>query len=167
MFDLGFSELFLIGVIALIVLGPERLPKAARTVGALMRRARSSYMSLKNDIERELAADELKQSIKSVTEPAESIRETVREVGSAGRDFEAELRAVDRANADRANAEAEIDSALGTTAASSEPGSPDTAPANADADERGGSATAATPVEAVASETAPARDQQPDPGDRP
>lgn len=108
MFDLGFSELFLIGVISLLVLGPERLPKAARTVGALLRRARSSYMSLKSDIERELAADELKRSIKSVTEPAESIRETVREMSSASRDFEAELRQVDRAHA-----EAEIDSALG------------------------------------------------------
>ncbi len=110
MFDLGFSELFLIGVIALLVLGPERLPKAARTVGALLRRARSSYMSLKSDIERELAADELKRSIKSVTDPVRSVREAASEVGAAGREFEAELRQVDRRNAS-----AEVDSALGVS----------------------------------------------------
>ncbi len=107
MFDLGFSELFLIGVIALLVLGPERLPKAARTVGALLRRARSSYMSLKSDIERELAADELKRSINSVTDPVRSVREAVSEVDQAGRDFQAELRRVDKRNAD-----AEVESAL-------------------------------------------------------
>lgn len=116
MFDLGFSELFLIGIVALIVLGPERLPKAARTVGALLRRARSSYMSLKSDIERELAADELKRSMNSMTEPARDIRQTMTDVDKAGRDFEAELRQVDRDNA-----RAEIDSALGVNAATSEP----------------------------------------------
>ncbi|MGA9421304.1 MAG: twin-arginine translocase TatA/TatE family subunit, partial [Rhodanobacteraceae bacterium] len=42
MFDIGFSEIALIAVTALLVLGPERLPRAARTLGALLRRARSS-----------------------------------------------------------------------------------------------------------------------------
>ena len=47
MFDVGFVELLVIGVVALLVLGPERLPAAARTVGGLLRKARSSWNSLR------------------------------------------------------------------------------------------------------------------------
>ena len=64
MLDFGTGELALIAVVALLVLGPERLPKAARTVGAVLRRARSSWQSVQNEIERELAAEELKNSIR-------------------------------------------------------------------------------------------------------
>lgn len=64
MFDIGTGELALIAVVALLVLGPERLPKAARTAGALARRARASWQNVRAEIERELAAEELKQSIK-------------------------------------------------------------------------------------------------------
>ncbi|MCB1587371.1 MAG: twin-arginine translocase subunit TatB [Xanthomonadales bacterium] len=95
MFDLGFSELFLIGVVSLIVLGPERLPKAARTVGVLLRRARNTYVNLRSDIERELAADELKRSLKSVSEPANEVRQAFDEARQGGRDFQASLRQSD------------------------------------------------------------------------
>jgi sec-independent protein translocase protein TatB len=64
MFDIGTGELGLIAVIALLVLGPERLPGAARTAGALLRRARQSWNNVRDEIERELAAEELKQSVK-------------------------------------------------------------------------------------------------------
>ena len=64
MFDIGTGELALIAVVALLVLGPERLPKAARPAGALARRARASWQNVRAEIERELAAEELKQSIK-------------------------------------------------------------------------------------------------------
>lgn len=63
MFDVGFSELLLIGVVALLVLGPERLPKAARIAGLWMRRARASWYSLRAEFERELADEELKRSL--------------------------------------------------------------------------------------------------------
>lgn len=63
MFDLSLAELAVIAVVALLVLGPERLPGAARTVGALIRRAQRSWSGLRADIERELAADELKRQI--------------------------------------------------------------------------------------------------------
>jgi sec-independent protein translocase protein TatB len=63
MFDLSLAELAMIAVVALLVLGPERLPGAARTVGALLRRAQRSWSGLRADIERELAADELKRQI--------------------------------------------------------------------------------------------------------
>ena len=61
MFEVGFSELVLIMVIALIVLGPERLPEVARTVGRWVGKARSMARSVKAEIERELAAEELQR----------------------------------------------------------------------------------------------------------
>ena len=63
MFDLGFTELLLIAVVALIVLGPERLPKAARFAGLWVRRARAQWYSVKSELERDFAADELKRSL--------------------------------------------------------------------------------------------------------
>ncbi|GAB4352611.1 MAG: hypothetical protein Kow006_17280 [Gammaproteobacteria bacterium] len=60
MFDIGFWELSLIFVVALIVLGPERLPRAARTVGLWVGKARQVLSSVKADIDRELKAEELK-----------------------------------------------------------------------------------------------------------
>lgn len=56
MFDISFVELLTVGVVALVVLGPERLPAAARTVGGLLRRARSSWQSVRDEFEREVAA---------------------------------------------------------------------------------------------------------------
>jgi sec-independent protein translocase protein TatB len=64
MFDIGTGEIGLIALIALLVLGPERLPGAARTAGALLRKARQSWNNVRDEIERELAAEELKQSMK-------------------------------------------------------------------------------------------------------
>lgn len=64
MFDIGFSELLLIAVVALIVLGPEKLPKAARLAGLWVRRAKASWYSVKSELERELAAEELQRSLR-------------------------------------------------------------------------------------------------------
>lgn len=74
MFDIGFSELTLIAVVALVVLGPERLPGAARTVGALLRKARNSFESVKAEVEREVRAEELKRTLKELPQPAEALR---------------------------------------------------------------------------------------------
>lgn len=74
MFDVSLIELAVIGLVALLVLGPERLPRAARTVGLYLRKARQSWYSVRADIERELAADELKRSIKR---SGEEIRESI------------------------------------------------------------------------------------------
>ena len=65
MFDVGFSELLIIAVVALLVLGPERLPKAARFVGLWTRRARAQWYSVKAELERELASEELQRSLKN------------------------------------------------------------------------------------------------------
>ena len=61
MFDVGFTELLLLSVVGLLVLGPERLPRVARTLGGLARRARSSWLSLKRSIEAEMRAEELRE----------------------------------------------------------------------------------------------------------
>ena len=61
MFDVGFFELVLIGVVALLVVGPERLPKVARTAGMWLGRGRRFLNSVKQDIDREIKADELRQ----------------------------------------------------------------------------------------------------------
>jgi sec-independent protein translocase protein TatB len=60
MFDVGMLELFLVAVVALLVVGPERLPKLARTAGMWLGRGRRFVTSVKDDIDREIKADELR-----------------------------------------------------------------------------------------------------------
>lgn len=90
MFDIGFSEIALIAVVALIVLGPERLPRVARTAGALLRRARNSWTEVRGEIERELAAEDLKRSVEEARRAAD-VRADVR---SAAGEIENSLRDV-------------------------------------------------------------------------
>ena len=61
MFDIGFSELMVIGIVALLVLGPERLPKVARTTGHLLGRLQRYVADVKSDINREMQLEELKK----------------------------------------------------------------------------------------------------------
>ena len=61
MFDVGCLELLVVAVVALVVVGPERLPKLARTVGMWVGRGRRFISSVKEDIDREIKADELRQ----------------------------------------------------------------------------------------------------------
>jgi sec-independent protein translocase protein TatB len=61
MFDVGFSELVLIAVVALVVIGPERLPKVARTLGALVGRMRNYVATVKGEVEREMQLEDLKR----------------------------------------------------------------------------------------------------------
>src|SRR4029078_12967511 len=64
MFDVGMGEIGLIAVVGLLVLGPERLPRVAPTAGALLRKARNSWQSVRSDIERELAAEDLERTMR-------------------------------------------------------------------------------------------------------
>ena len=77
MFDVGFSELLIIAVVALLVLGPERLPKAARFAGLWVRRARAQWYSVKAELERELASEELKKQL----QPFEDLPPQMRALG--------------------------------------------------------------------------------------
>ena len=78
MFDIGFSELMVIGVVALLVIGPEKLPKVARTLGHLLGRAQRYVNDVKSDINREIQLDELKKLQAEVTESARSLEDSVR-----------------------------------------------------------------------------------------
>lgn len=63
MFDIGFTELLLIGLVALFVLGPERLPGAVRTAGLWIGRAKRSFANIKSEVEREIGADEIRRQL--------------------------------------------------------------------------------------------------------
>ena len=97
MFDFSFGELMLVGLVALVVLGPERLPKAARFVGLWVRRARAQWYSVKSELEHELASDELRRSLadgKQVMRETEAqLRATDAEIRGAVSDTAAEVRA--------------------------------------------------------------------------
>ncbi|MFT5483922.1 MAG: sec-independent protein translocase protein TatB [Halieaceae bacterium] len=77
MFDIGFAELLLVAIVGLLVLGPERLPVAVRTVSLWLRQLRRSFNSIKSEIERELNAEEFKQQLHNDT-----ILESFRDAGA-------------------------------------------------------------------------------------
>ncbi|HUT40715.1 MAG TPA: Sec-independent protein translocase protein TatB [Gammaproteobacteria bacterium] len=79
MFDIGFSEIILIFVIALLVVGPERLPRIARTAGLWVGKMRGFVSTVKADIDRELATDELKKALAKQTSMPE-LEELIDEV---------------------------------------------------------------------------------------
>lgn len=97
MFDIGFWELAIIGVVALLVIGPERLPKVARTVGLWVGRMRGFVMSVKADVDRELRADELKRIMEEqarstgLHEIVEETRESLQESKESLMDAKASL----------------------------------------------------------------------------
>ncbi len=78
MFDIGFSEMIVIAVIALIVLGPEKLPRVARTAGHLLGRMQRYVNDVKADINREIELDELRKLQKEMQDTAQSIEQTVK-----------------------------------------------------------------------------------------
>ncbi len=86
MFDIGFSELMVIGIVALLVIGPERLPKVARTLGHLLGRAQRYVNDVKTDINREIQLDELKKLQSQVTDSARELETSVRKEFDSARD---------------------------------------------------------------------------------
>lgn len=93
MFDIGFSEIVVIAVVALIVIGPERLPKAARTMGHLFGRLQRYVNDVKADINREMELDELRKLQREVQTAAADLKSSVENVG---RSVESEMRDVQR-----------------------------------------------------------------------
>jgi sec-independent protein translocase protein TatB len=95
MFDIGFSEIVVIGVVALVVIGPERLPKAARTLGHLFGRLQRYVNEVKSDINREMELDELRRLRQEVqgaaTELQKSVQSAASEVESGVRSVEQQL----------------------------------------------------------------------------
>jgi len=79
MFDIGFSELMVIAVVALIVIGPERLPKVARTVGHLFGRMQRYVNDVKADISREMALDDLRKLQANIQDTANSLEQSMKQ----------------------------------------------------------------------------------------
>lgn len=77
MFDVSFTELLVIGVVALVVIGPERLPKVARTIGHLVGRAQRYVNDVKSDIQREVELDDLRKLKDQMQDAAQSVRSTL------------------------------------------------------------------------------------------
>lgn len=92
MFDIAFSELVIIGVVALIVIGPEKLPKTARTLGHLFGRLQRYVNDVKADINREIELDELRKLKQEVQTAAQEIETSV---SSAARNIETGLSSVE------------------------------------------------------------------------
>jgi sec-independent protein translocase protein TatB len=88
MFDIGFSELVVIAIVALVVIGPERLPKVARTAGHLLGRLQRYVNDVKSDINREMQLDELKKLQAEMQQSARSLESSVTsEMNSAQQSF--------------------------------------------------------------------------------
>ena len=81
MFDVGFWEIAIIALIALIILGPERLPRAARTIGLWVGKARRTLSEVKRDIDRELDASELK-NIKNIKDDLQDTKNIFEDAAS-------------------------------------------------------------------------------------
>ncbi len=103
MFDIGFWELVLIGVIALLVVGPDRLPGIARATGKWAGRASRVVSNMKQEIDRELAAEELKRTLErqQASNPVHEILEETRAIGEELKEG-IERSAADVEQADRA-----------------------------------------------------------------
>jgi sec-independent protein translocase protein TatB len=78
MFDIGFSELLVIGIVALIVIGPERLPRVARTLGHLAGRLQRYVADVKADINREMELEDLKKMRDSMQQAATNFESSVK-----------------------------------------------------------------------------------------
>ena len=92
MFDVGFSEIVVIAVVALIVIGPERLPKVARTLGHMFGRLQRYVNEVKADINREMELDELRKLQAQVQSAARDIEQSVT---SAAHEVESGVRSVE------------------------------------------------------------------------
>ena len=82
MFDFSFGELLVVALVALVVLGPERLPKAARFTGLWVRRARAQWYSVKSELEHELASDEFKRSLHNGRDAMREAEDQLRDIRS-------------------------------------------------------------------------------------
>ena len=83
MFDISFTELLVIGVIALVVIGPERLPKVARTIGHLVGRAQRYVSDVKTDIQREVDLDELRKLKDQMQDAAQNVQSSLQNTETA------------------------------------------------------------------------------------
>ena len=139
MFDIGFAELLLIGVVGLLVVGPEQLPGAVRTVLAWVNRFRRSFDQIRTEVRRELHNDEVMQKLKAESRQLEQqVRDTTQSV-------EQEIQALGNEASDSLQGASNTSNSVPSPlSASSSATSPTTASA-AEADERGIDKSSNTP----------------------
>jgi sec-independent protein translocase protein TatB len=77
MLDFSFGEIGLVAVVALLALGPERLPKVARTAGALARRARATWQNVRDDVGREIEAADFTHGVNAAKQLADGLRREI------------------------------------------------------------------------------------------
>ena len=99
MFDIGFSEMMVIAIIALVVIGPEKLPKMARTIGILAGRLQRYVSDVTADINREIELDELRKMRDSMQQAASSFESSVQSE-------------INKANAEASKVEGELNAAV-------------------------------------------------------
>jgi sec-independent protein translocase protein TatB len=151
MFDVGFAELFMLSLIGLLVLGPERLPAVARTIGGFVRKARISYHNLKRTVEAELAAADAANPLKEAQKELESVQRQVNELkGQLDQNIAPNLEP-ERENHDPQRPQGERD-APGEESGDKPDETPDTEPEKALAHD--GQASNVKPGEAVGAELA-------------
>lgn len=112
MFDVGFWELLLIGVIALVVIGPERLPQVARQAGRMMGKVNGFISNFKDDINAEAKAEELKKTLASQAEALgihEIIEDTKDVVNTAKEDAEKSMEEIQQDASEEDLAQLEAD----------------------------------------------------------
>ena len=92
MFDIGFFEICLIGIIALLVIGPEKLPRVARTTGLWLGKARGMVKTVKYEIDEQIRVEELKQSMERAKSTLDNgVTESLKEAESSFKDLQNEV----------------------------------------------------------------------------
>lgn len=91
MFDVGFSELVMVGLIALLVIGPERLPKVARIAGFWLGKTRTTIANVKAEIKQELHAEEMRQLLQQQQSIADELQQIASETQLAAEEIQASL----------------------------------------------------------------------------
>ncbi len=110
MFDIGFPELLIVALIALVVLGPKRLPEAMRTLGLIFGRMRRSYLSARAEIEREIGMDEVRRELHN-----ESIMQEFKSIESSVKKLDTEVKQDISASLSETDAEIKKETSLRTT----------------------------------------------------
>lgn len=125
MFDIGFPELMLSAIVGLLVIGPERLPEALRTLGLWLGRMRRSFLSVKAEIEKEIGMDEVRKQLHSeaVMEEMKRIEQEVKATASAAEQA-ARVETINPPSPEAAPKERSAESLQGPPAASESPPEP-------------------------------------------
>ncbi len=139
MFDIGFAELLLIGVVGLLVVGPEQLPGAVRTVLAWVNRFRRSFDQIRTEVRRELHNDEIMQKLKAESQQLEQqVRDTTQSV-------EREIQALGNEASDSLQGASNTSNSVPSPLSASSSATSPTATSAAEADERGIDKSSNTP----------------------